>query len=150
MTDPAGATPEPIRATAPMTPPFPPSAGPQRQAPLPVPMTPYPQAAPLGTTPMVVNTMVPVTVPAERSVGLAVLLALLFGPAGMFYSTVLGALVMLFVSVLPAILTVGISLFVTQPLCALWAGLAAADENKKRLASMRMGVVAAPVAPPYR
>jgi hypothetical protein len=59
-------------------------------------------------------------VTAPKSPGLAVLLCLLFGPLGMLYTTVGGALVMLVIAVPLALLTGGLSLCLTQPICVLW------------------------------
>ncbi|MEM0913975.1 MAG: hypothetical protein AAGK09_05125 [Planctomycetota bacterium] len=68
---------------------------------------------------------------SNKNVGVAVILTFLLGPLGMLYSTILGAIVMFVVSLVVGILTLGIGLFVTQPICILWAALAAAAYNKK-------------------
>jgi hypothetical protein len=68
----------------------------------------------------------------QKSVGLAILLTILFGPLGMLYSTVPGALVMLVVSVLLAFATAGISLFLTWPICVIWGAIAAQSYNTGR------------------
>ncbi len=72
----------------------------------------------------------PIVLPA-KSVGTAVLLAILFGPLGMFYSTVGGALIMLIISPLLAALTFGLSLFITWPICVIWAASAASGYNQR-------------------
>ena len=64
-----------------------------------------------------------------KSVGVAFLLTFLFGPLGMFYATVSGAWIMLAVSVVGALLTVGVSLVITWPLCIVWACVAASNSN---------------------
>jgi hypothetical protein len=69
-----------------------------------------------------------------RSVRLAVVLGLVFGPLGMFYSTIPGAIVMLVLSLIIVPMTMGFGLIVTLPACALWAGLSARSHNKKLLA----------------
>jgi hypothetical protein len=84
---------------------------------------------------------------SHKSVVGAVLLALFFGPLGMLYATVVGALVMFVVNIFVAILTLGLGLFVTIPLGALWAGIAASNHNN-RLGAMSTQAVAAPAAPP--
>ncbi len=66
----------------------------------------------------------------NKSVGLAVVLALVFGPLGMFYSTVLGAVVMFFVNLIVAFVTLGIGLLITIPIGAIWAGFAASNQNQ--------------------
>ena len=61
----------------------------------------------------------------RKSMGLAFLLTLLFGPLGMLYTTVAGALIMLVISGVLAFFTAGLSLIVTHPICILWGCLAA-------------------------
>jgi hypothetical protein len=68
-----------------------------------------------------------------KSVGLAVLLAVFFGPLGLFYSTVLGAVVMFVVNVLAAVFTVGLGLILTWPICGVWAFVAVKAHNKALL-----------------
>ncbi|RPI18843.1 MAG: FHA domain-containing protein [Ignavibacteriae bacterium] len=68
---------------------------------------------------------------SPKSVGVAITLAIFFGPLGMLYSTITGGLVMLGVSLLLGILTFGFSFFFTHPVCVVWAALAADAENKK-------------------
>ncbi len=67
----------------------------------------------------------------RKSVGLAFLLALFFGPLGMLYTTVGGALVMLILSGIVGTITAGIGLAVTWPICILWSCLAAAGHNNR-------------------
>ncbi len=70
----------------------------------------------------------------KKSVGLALMLTFLFGPFGMFYCTVSGAIVMIllwFLSCIPAVLTLGFSMILTVPLLwtiqLAWAAWAASD-----------------------
>jgi hypothetical protein len=70
-----------------------------------------------------------INVGSEKSVVGAVILALLFGPLGMLYSTALGAVVMFFVNLVVAVVTLGIGLLLTVPLGAIWAGIAASASN---------------------
>lgn len=72
----------------------------------------------------------------DRSVGGAVLLAMLFGPFGMFYATVSGALAMLAITVMVAIVTFGVGLVLLPPFCMVWAGLAAAGHNRRQAAAI--------------
>lgn len=62
---------------------------------------------------------------------LATILAGLFGPFGLFYATVSGALTMLVVAIGLAMFTWGIGIFLVWPLCAVWAWRATIDYNKK-------------------
>ena len=67
-----------------------------------------------------------------KNVALAVLLAFLFGPFGMFYSTVSGALIILALTLPVACVTGGLGLFLLWPVCMIWAGVAAASSNQPR------------------
>lgn len=60
-----------------------------------------------------------VVVTPTKSVGVAILLTALFGPLGMFYSTIAGAIVMIVVSILVGAFTAGIGLIVTWPICVI-------------------------------
>ncbi len=64
-----------------------------------------------------------------RSVLLAGLLALLAGPIGMLYSTVLGAAVMLVVTVVAERLTMTFGIVLTWPACIIWSCVAARNHN---------------------
>jgi len=70
-----------------------------------------------------------VVVQAPKSRGVAFLLAFLFGPLGMLYSTVAGAIVMFFVSIVLGVLTLGLSFLVTWPICIIWAVVACAPSG---------------------
>ena len=71
---------------------------------------------------------------STKSPGIAILLTILFGPIGMFYSTIPGAILMCLVSLVVGVLTLGLGLLLTWPICVLWAALAANAYNKKVLA----------------
>lgn len=72
-----------------------------------------------------------VVVTPTKSAGVAILLTALFGPLGMFYSTITGAIVMIVVSLVVALFTLGFGLLLTWPICIIWAALAASSHNKK-------------------
>ena len=72
-----------------------------------------------------------IVVSAPKSVGIAIILTVLFGPLGMFYSTIIGAIIMMIISVIAAIVTVGFGLILTWPVCIIWGALAAKAHNKK-------------------
>ena len=93
-----------------------------------------PPAAAAWTTQPPAVTVVPayVLVAPPKSVGVAILLTVFFGPLGMLYSTVPGALVMMFVSFVLAIMTAGISFFITWPVCIIWGAMAADSYNRGR------------------
>jgi hypothetical protein len=91
----------------------------------------YPYAQPIQQVNVVMsNNAAPVVVVSQKSVGVSLLLTFLFGPLGMFYSTVSGALIMLVVSVMLALITAGLSVFITWPICMIWGAVAASSHNK--------------------
>jgi hypothetical protein len=81
----------------------------------------------------------------QKSAGLAVLLAFLFGPLGMLYSTVSGALTMFLVNLL-FFWTLGIVYLITLPLGMVWAYIAANKTNEVG-GLPTINVSQAPVAP---
>jgi hypothetical protein len=78
-----------------------------------------------------------VVVTATKSLGIAILLTALFGPLGMFYSTIPGAITMLIVSLVIGLVTFGFGLFLTWPVCVIWGAMAAKAYNEKLLAGER-------------
>jgi len=75
----------------------------------------------------------PVVVAPLKSIGIAILLTFLFGPLGMFYSTIAGGLVMLLVSIVVAAVTLGFGLIFTYPICIIWGAVAASSYNDRIL-----------------
>lgn len=69
-----------------------------------------------------------------KSVGIAIVLTFFFGPLGMLYSTIAGALTMFVLNVLAIFLTAGLGLLVTWPIGIVWAAVAASSHNKRLLA----------------
>ncbi len=63
----------------------------------------------------------------QKSAAVAFLLTFLFGPLGMLYSTVSGGIVMFVVSIVLAVLTLGLSLLITWPICIVWGMAACSD-----------------------
>jgi len=70
---------------------------------------------------------------AGKSMAVAILLAIFFGPLGMLYSTVMGGVVMIVISILVGIFTLGFGLFLTWPICVIWAAIATNAYNKNML-----------------
>lgn len=66
-----------------------------------------------------------------KSVALAAVLGFMFGPVGMLYSTVAGAVVMFLVASFVGFVTLGYGLFLVWPACAVWAAVAASGRNKR-------------------
>jgi hypothetical protein len=98
---------------------------------------PQGQQAPYGQAyapNIVINNVVQSTAVAgvggrTKSAGVAFLLTFLFGPLGMFYSTVAGAIVMLVASLVLVPLTGGIAAFVVWPISIIWGCVAASRAN---------------------
>jgi Protein of unknown function (DUF2510) len=82
-------------------------------------------------SPVAVQQTTVIQVGSQKSVAGAVLLAFFFGPLGMIYSTIPGALIMLVINIFVAVVTLGLGLLVTLPICAIWAGIAADSHNKQ-------------------
>lgn len=75
------------------------------------------------------NPTTQVTITTKKSMAVAFILTFLFGPLGMFYSTVAGAIVMFFVSLFAIVATGGLGLFITVPICIIWGMVAANKTN---------------------
>jgi hypothetical protein len=75
----------------------------------------------------------PVIITRTKSLAIAILLTFFFGPFGMLYSTIPGALIMLVVSGVVAVFTLGHGLFLTHPICIVWGALAAHRYNQRLL-----------------
>ncbi len=71
---------------------------------------------------------------APKSMVLAIVLAAFFGPLGMLYSTVTGAVVMFLASIVVAAVTFGVGLIATWPICIVWAAVAASQANARSVA----------------
>lgn len=68
----------------------------------------------------------------QKSAGTALLLTFFFGPLGMLYSTIPGAIIMILLSVPLALFTLGFSLLITWPICMIWAAVAARNKTTIR------------------
>lgn len=67
---------------------------------------------------------------SPKSQGIGIILTLLFGSLGLFYASIIGAIIMIVV----AIFTLGLGLIVTHLICAVWSLIAVSSYNKKLLA----------------
>ncbi len=63
--------------------------------------------------------------PQQKSVLLSLVLTFFFGPLGMLYSTVIGAIVMLVLYLAIGIPTLGWGLTVLHPIAMIWGAVAA-------------------------
>ena len=68
---------------------------------------------------------------SPKSMGISIALTLFFGPLGMFYSTILGAIVMIIIDIIVGIFTFGLGLIVTWPIQVILAAIATSMYNKK-------------------
>jgi len=75
-----------------------------------------------------------------KSVGVAFLLAFLFGPLGLLYASVTGGIVMFIAGVIIGIVTIGIGLIFVWVACIIWAVVAADSANKKLRNQTGMGI----------
>ncbi|MGA9117464.1 MAG: hypothetical protein WB626_11865 [Bacteroidota bacterium] len=66
-----------------------------------------------------------------KSVGVSLLLTFLFGPLGMFYSTVVGGIVMLILCIVVFFFTMGFGLIVLWPICMIWGAVAVGRRNQE-------------------
>lgn len=78
--------------------------------------------------PMVVVTTV------TKSMGLSIILTVLLGPLGMFYSTVIGAIIMSVISIVVGVFTFGFGLLLMWPIAIVWGALATSTYNKNLIA----------------
>ena len=72
-----------------------------------------------------------------KNMGVAIILTVLFGPLGMFYSTIVGAVVMSILSAIIGLLTAGFGLVITWPICVVWAAIATSNYNKKLMSTQQ-------------
>jgi hypothetical protein len=82
----------------------------------------------------------PVVVTPTKSMGIAIILTVLFGPLGMFYSTVIGGVIMLVVTAIVFVITLplgGLGVLFTHPVCIVWGAVAASSYNSKLLAGAK-------------
>lgn len=68
---------------------------------------------------------------SPKSMGISIALTLFFGPLGMFYSTISGAIIMAIIDIIVGIFTFGIGLLVTWPIQVIWAAISTSSYNKK-------------------
>ena len=126
-----------------------PSAAPQAYSPYPQPPYPYagqpnsypqapgqpgPYGQPMYPPNIVINNVVQTaavagTLGRRKSVGVAFVLTFFFGPLGMFYSTVSGALVMLLISLVLVPVTAGVGSILVWPASIVWGCVAASRTN---------------------
>jgi predicted nucleic acid-binding Zn-ribbon protein len=75
-----------------------------------------------------------VIVQSLKSMGFGLFLTLIFGPLGMLYSSILGAVIMFVISAVIGFLTLGLGLIVVWPICLAWTYAAIKKHNKSLIA----------------
>jgi hypothetical protein len=89
--------------------------------------------------------------PKDKSVGASLVLTFFFGPLGMLYSTVIGGLVMMFIAIVVALLTVGFGLLLVWPVTMVWGAIAASNAHSKHQAWLAdKSLTPSPAQPPYQ
>lgn len=71
-----------------------------------------------------------IIVKTQKSPGTAAILAFFFGPLGMLYATLSGAIIMFIITAIVAIFTLGFGLLITNPICAIWAYVKVKNDNE--------------------
>lgn len=77
------------------------------------------------------STTTVVAVGQKKSMVAALLLTFFFGPLGLLYSTISGALILLVLTVVIGFFTLGIGFFVGWLASMIWAAIAVSSNNKK-------------------
>lgn len=72
-----------------------------------------------------------------KSMGISIILTILFGPLGMLYSTIIGGIVMFVLMAIIGFVTAGIGLIVLWPICIIWAAVATNAHNKKLISGKK-------------
>ena len=67
----------------------------------------------------------------SKSMAVGILLTIFFGPLGLFYSSVIGAIIMLIVSIPLAIVTAGLGFILIIPVCVIIAAVSINNHNSK-------------------
>ncbi len=66
-----------------------------------------------------------------KSFIVAILLTIFLGPIGLFYTSVIGALIMLVITAIVGFITFGFGLFIPYIVCIIWAVIATNSYNKR-------------------
>jgi hypothetical protein len=69
--------------------------------------------------------------PVDKSVGAALVLTFFFGPLGLFYITVPGALILTVVAIVVAFLTLGLGLIFIWVIAMVWSAVVASRQHQE-------------------
>lgn len=75
---------------------------------------------------------------STKSMGISLVLTAIFGPIGMFYSSIVGAIIMMVVYLIIGLITFGFGWLFLQPICMIWGALAVNRYNNKLLEEANM------------
>lgn len=84
-----------------------------------------------GRPPVTTTVVVNAAGVPEKNLAAAGILTFFFGPLGMLYSTVSGAVIMFLLNVVLGVVTFGLFLFVAWPIQLVWALVAAHQHNQR-------------------
>lgn len=76
----------------------------------------------------------------DKSVGVALLLTLLFGPLGLFYASVWGAVALIVLAAAGVVPTLGFVLIFVWPASMMWGAIAASSKHKAFLREAGLAV----------
>lgn len=79
-----------------------------------------------------------IVVTSTKSVGMSIFLTILFGPLGMLYSTVRGAIIMMIASIVLGAVTFGLGLLIAWPISIIWGARATKSYNQNLLQTVGM------------
>jgi hypothetical protein len=65
----------------------------------------------------------------DKSVGASLVLTFLFGPFGLLYTNPIGALVLLVVALVLAVVTLGVGLIIIWPVSMVWGAVSASEQH---------------------
>jgi hypothetical protein len=96
-----------------------------------------PRMAPQGVAAEGQPTRQVVVVSATKSMGVSILLTVLFGPLGMLYSTIPGAIIMIICGMVLGVITLGFGLLLVWPIAIIWGAVATSSHNRKLVAGVK-------------
>jgi len=66
---------------------------------------------------------------STKNMGVGILLTILFGPLGMLYATIPGAIIMIILFAVIGFATVGMGLLLLWPICIIWTAISIKKYN---------------------
>lgn len=75
-----------------------------------------------------------IVIAEQKSLGVALLLTILFGPLGLLYATPMGGLLLLCITFVVGVLTLGFGLFLGWIAAIVWSVVAVGQHNERMMA----------------